>query len=251
MRRPLVVGNWKMNGFSTDNAVLIKELLALFSDNFFSSPSSNVDSAVCAPAIYLSQLQTLLSDTDVAYGAQDVSVHLNGAYTGEISAAMLADVGCQYVIVGHSERREYHHESNLLVAQKTLVALQSQLTPIVCVGETLEQREAGETLNIIGEQLTEVKTVIGETAFENTVVAYEPVWAIGTGLTATPEQAQEVHAYIRQQLGGAADATNILYGGSVKPDNAEALFGQTDIDGALVGGASLHAKDFFDIIAAA
>lgn len=246
MRRPLVVGNWKMNGSSTDNAVLLQELLELLAN----ASSSNADSAVCAPAIYLPQLQTLLSDSDVAYGAQDVSIHLNGAYTGEISASMLVDTGCQYVIVGHSERREYHQESSLLVAQKTLAALQSQLTPIVCVGETLEQREAGETLSIIGEQLSAVKTVIGESAFSNTVIAYEPVWAIGTGLTATPEQAQEVHAYIRQQLGSAADATHILYGGSVKPDNAKALFGKNDIDGALVGGASLKAKDFFEIITA-
>jgi triosephosphate isomerase len=245
MRRPLIVGNWKMNGSTVENASFVSDLRS------FDVGTASADAALCVPFVYLSQMQVLLQDSPVKCGAQDISVHVDGAYTGEISAAMLVDVGCQYVIVGHSERREYHHESSLLVAQKTLAVQQVGLTPIVCVGETLEQREAGSTLDVIGEQLAAVKSVIGEQGLINTVLAYEPVWAIGTGLTATPEQAQEVHQFIREQLGSAAASTNILYGGSVKPDNAKSLFAQVDIDGALVGGASLKASDFFEIISAA
>ncbi len=245
MRRPLVVGNWKMNGSSASNASFVSALCALDVD------AKLADAALCVPFVYLSQMSALLQGSPVALGAQDTSVHVEGAYTGEISAPMLADVGCRYVIVGHSERREYHHESNLLVAQKTLAVQQAGLVPIVCVGETLEQRESGNTLDIIGEQLAAVKSVVGEQGLVNAVLAYEPVWAIGTGLTATPEQAQEVHQFIRAQLGNAAASTSILYGGSVKPDNAKSLFAQADIDGALVGGASLKASDFFEIISAA
>lgn len=245
MRRPLIVGNWKMNGSRVENAALIHELSS------YMTTDNSTDAALCVPYVYLGQAQELLTDSTIAYGAQDLSIHLDGAYTGEVSAAMLADFDCKYVIVGHSERREYHHESSLLVAQKTLVAQQAGLTPIVCVGETLEQREAGNTLSVIGEQLSAIKSVISEQGLVKTVVAYEPVWAIGTGLTASPEQAQEVHAYIREQLGCAAEKTPILYGGSVKPCNAQSLFSQPDIDGALVGGASLKAQDFFDIISAA
>ena len=243
MRRPLVVGNWKMNGSRLDNKALIETLLSLVND-------SAAEMAICAPFVYLDQLSQLLDSSPVSMGAQDVSVHLDGAYTGEVSASMLIDMQCEYVIVGHSERRQYHHESSLLVAQKTLSALQAGLTPIVCVGETLEQREAGNTLDVIGEQLVAVKNVIGE-QLGKVVVAYEPVWAIGTGLTATPEQAQEVHAFIRDQLGAHADNVALLYGGSVKAGNAASLFAQKDIDGALVGGASLVADDFVGIATAA
>jgi triosephosphate isomerase len=243
MRRPLIVGNWKMNGSAAANAALIEELLSCM------TADAKADAALCVPYVYIGQAKELLSNTAMTYGAQDVSIHLDGAYTGEVSASMLADFVCQYVIVGHSERREYHHESNLLVAQKTLVAQRAGLIPIVCVGETLEQRDAGNTLSVIDEQLSAIKSVVGEQGLVKAVIAYEPVWAIGTGLTATPEQAQDVHAYIREKLGGAA-TTQIIYGGSVKPENAKSLFSQPDIDGALVGGASLSAKDFFNIISA-
>lgn len=253
MRRPLVMGNWKMNGSRAANSQLVNDLVAM------TQGSLSCSAVLCVPFVYLDQVRAVLesqllekhlSPDALCLGAQDVSLHLNGAYTGEISAAMLVEMGCQYVIVGHSERREYHHESNLLVAQKALVALQNQLTPVICVGETLEQRDAGSTLSVIEEQLAAVKTVIGERGMSRSLVAYEPVWAIGTGLTASPEQAQEVHQFIRGQLGAAADEVSILYGGSVKPDNAKTLFAQPDIDGALVGGASLAAQDFFDIMSA-
>ncbi len=245
MRRPLVVGNWKMNGSQKDNAILLQSMLAAC------DVDDNVGLAVCCPTIYIPQVASVLSGKNIAYGAQDLSTHISGAYTGETSAGMLVDFACEYVIVGHSERRQYHHESNLLVAQKTLAAQKAGLTPIVCVGETLEEREAGNTLSVIGEQLAAVKSVIGEQGFAQTVIAYEPVWAIGTGLSATPEQAQEVHQYIRQQLGSVSDGVALLYGGSVKADNAATLFAQADIDGALVGGASLVANDFIAIAKAA
>jgi triosephosphate isomerase len=248
MRRSLIVGNWKMNGSRAANSRLIGDIVSLVS-------GSDVEAAVCVPFIYLEQVGQLLkaesASGQVKLGAQDVSLHVEGAYTGEISAVMLADVTCDYVIVGHSERREYHHESNFLVGQKALAALQAQLTPIVCVGETLEQRESNSTLTVIEEQLVAVRSIIGEKNLSRVVVAYEPVWAIGTGLTATPEQAQEVHKFIRAQLGADADSISLLYGGSVKPGNAGELFQQPDIDGALVGGASLDAQSFIDIMLAA
>lgn len=245
MRQPLVVGNWKMNGSLAANAVLLSELKPLLAN------ANAVAVAMCAPFVYLAQLSDMSSIGGFKVGAQDVSIHLDGAYTGETSAAMLADIGCEYVIIGHSERREYHHESNLLVAQKALAAQRAGLTPIVCVGETLAQRESDSALDVIGEQLSAVKSVLGESVLSQCVIAYEPVWAIGTGLTATPEQAQEVHQFIRATLGSAGVDTQILYGGSVKPDNAQSLFEQADIDGALVGGASLNAQDFFNIVLAA
>jgi triosephosphate isomerase (TIM) len=245
MRQPLIVGNWKMNGTSASNAALVSEMTSLLSN---ASPKAEI--AICVPFVYLDQVKRLLENTSIMCGAQDVSVHLNGAYTGEISASMLVDLSCQYVIVGHSERREYHHESSLLIAQKTLAAQQAGLTPVICVGETLGQREAGQTLALIGEQLAAIKSVVGEHGLVKSVIAYEPVWAIGTGLTATPEQAQTVHQFIREQLGVAAETTQILYGGSVKADNAASLFAQHDIDGALVGGASLNAADFYAIVSA-
>jgi triosephosphate isomerase len=242
-----------MNGSTEANASLVNELASLVAKSVAESPQLDVsvDVVVCAPFVYIDQAQQCLANHAIACGSQDLSVHLDGAYTGEISAAMLVDLGCQYVIVGHSERREYHQESNLLVAQKTLVAQQAGLIPIICVGESLQQREAGDTLRVISEQLTAVKSVVGERSLLKAVIAYEPVWAIGTGLTATPAQAQAVHEFIREQLGAAAKSIQIIYGGSVKADNAASLFEQKDIDGALVGGASLKAKDFFDIVSAA
>lgn len=243
MRRPLVVGNWKMNGSRAENAQLLKSVSESLVDG------AVAELAVCPPYIYLDQAAQMLEGKSIGVGAQDISIHLDGAYTGEVSSAMLSDIGCRYVIVGHSERRQYHQESNLLVAQKTLAALKAGLEPIVCVGETLEQRESGNTLKVVGEQLSAVKSVVGED-LSKCVIAYEPVWAIGTGLTATPEQAQEVHAFLRAQLDNAASEISLLYGGSVKPGNAASLFEQPDIDGALVGGASLSAADFLGIAAA-
>ncbi|MGS2718138.1 triose-phosphate isomerase [Eionea flava] len=246
MRHPLVIGNWKMNGSAGANGQLLNALMEQFS-------AAEVDAhcVICAPFVYIAQLREFAGVSSVLQvGAQDVSVHLNGAYTGEISASMLADMGCSHVIIGHSERREYHQESSLLVAQKALALLQHNLTPVICVGETLEQRQSEQAFSVIGEQLLAVKNVLGDKGLSRCVIAYEPVWAIGTGLTATPEQAQAVHQFIREQLGDAANSVSVLYGGSVKPDNAKTLFEQPDIDGALVGGASLKAKDFFDIVSA-
>lgn len=241
MRRTLIVGNWKMNGSRAENNQLLTAISEQLSD------VSGVDLAVCAPFVYLPQLSEQLVSGELVYGAQDLSVHLSGAYTGEVSASMLTDFACHYVIVGHSERRQYHQESDLLVAQKALTAVKSGLTPIVCLGESLAERESGDTLEVIGRQLQAVQAVLSDEGMAKTVVAYEPVWAIGTGLTATPEQAQEVHAFIRQKLGAVADKIALLYGGSVKASNAKALFSQADIDGALVGGASLNANEFIEI----
>lgn len=241
MLNSLIVGNWKMNGSLAANHDFLLQL------NDLALPA-NVDAGICAPYVYLAQLQQQLNNSPVAVGAQDISVHIKGAYTGEVSGSMLQDFNCRYAIVGHSERREYHGESNALVGQKALAALQHDLTPIICVGETLEQREADKTLTIIAEQLTAVKQILGENKLAKTIIAYEPVWAIGTGLTATPEQAQEVHAFIRQQLGAHAQQIKILYGGSVSAKNAEQLFAQADINGGLVGGASLKVDDFAAII---
>lgn len=242
MRRNLVVGNWKMNGSSSDASLLSMSI----ADEL--SSAGNVEVAVCIPFVYLSQLINVLDQKVLAIGAQDVSVHQSGAYTGEVSAAMLADIGCSYVIVGHSERRQYHHESNLLVGQKALAALNSNLVPIVCLGESLAEREDGQTLEVISQQLKAVQSVLSTELMKKIVIAYEPVWAIGTGLSASPEQAQEVHAYIRAQLGSSASSTPLLYGGSVKATNADVLFAQPDIDGALVGGAALDAAEFIQIV---
>jgi len=237
MLNTLIVGNWKMNGSLMTNQEFCSQLKDV-------QVPKNVDVGICAPHIYLPQLQMLLEKTDVTLGAQDMSVHIKGAYTGEISGAMLQEFDCRYVLVGHSERRQYHGESNRLVGQKALAASQHNLTPIICVGETLEQREAKQTLAVVAEQITAVKQIMGEAALASTVIAYEPVWAIGTGLTATPEQAQEVHAFIRAQLGEHSEKIKILYGGSVNPKNAKALLAQPDINGGLVGGASLKAINF-------
>jgi triosephosphate isomerase len=242
MRRKLVVGNWKMNGSLAANDALLSGILE--------GLKGGADAAVCAPAPYLAQCQQKLAGSAVAWGAQDVSAQESGAFTGEVSAGMLADFGCKYVIVGHSERRAYHGESNELVGKKALLAIQRGLTPIVCVGETLEQREAGKTHVVVEAQLGAVMEAVGGDVGK-LVLAYEPVWAIGTGKTATPEMAQEVHAQLRAQLGAHGATVQILYGGSMKPDNAKELMAQPDIDGGLIGGASLKAADFLGIVGAA
>lgn len=248
MRRKLVAGNWKMNGSLAANAALlagIKEGL----------PAEVCDVAVCVPAPYLAQVQGAVAGSPVALGAQDMSAHAAGAYTGEVSAPMLQEFGVQYVILGHSERRAYHGESDAAVAAKTVAALKAGLVPLVCVGETLEQREAGQTNEVVGGQLDVVLTALSTEDAARIVVAYEPVWAIGTGKTATPEMAQEVHAMLRARLGAksaeAAAKVRILYGGSMKPDNAQQLLAMADIDGGLIGGAALKAEDFLAIIKAA
>jgi triosephosphate isomerase len=245
MRRKLVAGNWKMHGSHTANAELLAGITA--------ARPFGCDVAVCVPFPYLSEAAVALAGSDVRWGAQDCSAHEQGAYTGEVSAAMLAEFGCRYVIVGHSERRQYHGESDQLVADKAKAALARGVTPIVCVGETLAQREAGETELVVKRQLSAVIHALAHCAGEM-VVAYEPVWAIGTGKVATPEQAQAVHALLRAQLKAAtpqADGMKILYGGSMKPDNAASLLAQPDIDGGLIGGASLKAADFVAICRAA
>jgi triosephosphate isomerase len=243
--KKLIVGNWKMHGSHKANAELLQGLLD-------AGPIS-ADVAVCVPFPFLSEAAVTLAASPIRWGAQDCSAHEQGAYTGEVSAAMLHEFGCRYVIVGHSERRQYHAESDQLVADKAKAALARGVTPIVCVGETLLQREAGETDEVVKRQLSAVIHTLAHCAGEM-VVAYEPVWAIGTGRTATPEQAQAVHALLRAQLRAAtahAERVKILYGGSVKPDNAGSLFAQDHIDGALVGGASLKAADFVAICRAA
>jgi triosephosphate isomerase (TIM) len=244
-KKQLVVGNWKMHGSQPSNAELLAAIVA-------ARPFA-ADVAVCVPFPYLSQAAVALAASDIRWGAQDCSAHEQGAYTGEVSAAMLRELGCRYAIVGHSERRQYHAESDQLVADKAKAALARGVTPIVCVGETLAQREAGQTEAVVKRQLSAVIHTLAHCVGEM-VVAYEPVWAIGTGKTATPEQAQAVHALLRAQLAAAtprAAEMTLLYGGSVKPDNAAQLFAQGDIDGGLVGGASLKAADFIAICRAA
>lgn len=248
MRRKLIAGNWKMNGSLAANDVLLNGIRA-----DLGRPACAV--AVCVPAPYFAQCQSTLSGSHVAWGGQDISTHESGAYTGEISGVMLKDFGCAYVIVGHSERRSYHGESNETVAAKAVSALKAGLTPIVCVGESLAERESGQTESVVGNQMDAVLAVIDESDVDRIVVAYEPVWAIGTGKTATPQMAQDVHAMLRSRLAaknaGAAETVQILYGGSMKPDNAKDLLSMADIDGGLIGGASLKAADFLAIIAAA
>ena len=243
-RKKLIAGNWKMNGSLAANAALIGELLA-----GIGQPACDV--AVCVPAVYLAQVQLLLAGQGgIALGAQDVSQHESGAYTGDVSAAMLKELGARYVIVGHSERRQYQGETDAQVAVKAQRALAAGLTPIVCVGETLREREQGETESVVSRQLSTVIQLNGE-RLTDLVVAYEPVWAIGTGRTATPEQAQTVHAALRALLAAAdlqAAGVRILYGGSMNAGNAAELLAQPDIDGGLIGGASLKARDFLKII---
>ena len=248
MRRRIVAGNWKQNGDRASATGLMDALLA-------AGPPGGVDLLVCPPMPYLAGLVSSHGQRGIAFGAQDVGVHASGAHTGEVSAEMLADIGATHVLVGHSERRTDQGEDNALVARKFQAAQRAGLRPVLCVGETLEQREAGQAEAVISDQLQAVVDLCGVAAFSDAVVAYEPVWAIGTGKTATPEQAQEIHAFIRGEI-SRGDATiagllPILYGGSVKPANAVELFSRPDIDGGLIGGASLVAQDFLDIAAAA
>ncbi|MEW6561665.1 MAG: triose-phosphate isomerase [Pseudomonadota bacterium] len=245
MRRKLVAGNWKMHGSLAQNASLLDAVANGMAQ------LSGVDCAVCVPFPYLYQAQQKLAGTPVLWGAQDVHQLEKGAYTGEVSGAMLSDFGCRYAIVGHSERRAIYGESSQLVAEKFAAAQKSGLIPILCVGETLEERESGTTEAVVAEQLDAVIALSGVQALRNAVVAYEPVWAIGTGKTATPEQAQAVHAFIRQRVAKldeqVAGGLCILYGGSVKASNAAELFAMADIDGGLIGGASLIAEEFLAI----
>lgn len=246
MKKKLIAGNWKMNGSTDSNAALLQALVG-------ASSGWICDVAVCVPAPYLSQARVLSVGSHLDVGAQDVSAHESGAYTGEVSASMLRDLGARYVIVGHSERRQYHGETDAVVALKAQRALASGVTPIVCVGETLAEREAGRTEEVVKRQLAAVIHENGHCISE-IVVAYEPVWAIGTGRTATPDMAQHVHGVLRAQLHAAtqrASAIRILYGGSMNASNASQLLAQPDIDGGLVGGASLKAADFLSIISAA
>ena len=227
----LVAGNWKMHGSRASNAALLDALVK----------ESPPNCAVCVPFPYLAQAAERLRGSRIAWGAQNVSEHAQGAYTGEVSAAMLAEFGCRYVIVGHSERRQLYGETDAQAAAKFAAVKAAGMTPILCVGETLQERDGGKTEDVVGRQL-------GAVDFKGGVLAYEPVWAIGTGRTATPEQAQAVHAFLRKRVPAA---TPILYGGSVKPQNAAAIFAMPDVDGGLIGGASLVAKDFLDIVKAA
>src|SRR5450830_1244545 len=249
MRRKLVAGNWKMNGGLAANAALIADVKA-----GLAAAGAQADVAVCVPSPYLAQVQAAVAGSALALGAQDVSAHANGAYTGEVSGAMLAEFACKYAIVGHSERRAYHGETDAVVAAKAVAALKSGLTPVVCVGETLAEREAGQTDAVVGRQIDAVLALLEVSELERIVVAYEPVWAIGTGQTATPEMAQDVHAFLRSQLAiksvAAANVVRILYGGSMKPENAKELLAMEDIDGGLIGGAALSSVDFLAIISA-
>ena len=246
MRRSLIAGNWKLQG----SVAMTRELVGAIEA---AGPFAQVDVAVMPPFPYLST--ALAVARTVAVGGQDASAQAGGAYTGEVAAAMLREVGCRYVILGHSERRQYHAESDALVAAKFKAAQAAGLTPILCVGETLDQRDAGETDAVVSSQLGAVLDAAGVDAFAQAVIAYEPVWAIGTGRTATPAQAEEVHAFIRGRIGMAsgavADKVRILYGGSMNAANAAELLAQPNIDGGLIGGASLKAGDFLTICRAA
>ncbi|MBT59738.1 MAG: triose-phosphate isomerase [Acidiferrobacteraceae bacterium] len=244
MRKTIVAGNWKMNASKESVNKLVLGIL---------SGMDNVSSKVviCAPFPYLSQVEALISHSQVSLGAQNLNINTSGAFTGEVSADMIKDFGAQHVIVGHSERRSLYGETNTIVAEKVKAALDSDLIPLFCVGETLEQREAGETESVVADQINTVVDLVGIAAFLKIVVAYEPVWAIGTGVTASPEQAQSVHAFIRQLLANksndVAQQTPILYGGSMNAANANEIIACADIDGGLIGGASLKPEDFLQI----
>jgi triosephosphate isomerase (TIM) len=246
MSSKLIVGNWKMNGSLSANHELVRQIVA-------GLPQASCRVAVCVPFVYLAQLQQLAATGPLLLGAQDISAHEQGAFTGEVSAAMLHEFAVRFAIVGHSERRQYHGETDAVVATKAQRALAAGITPIVCVGETLAEREAGQTEEVVKRQLAAVIHTNGHCISE-IVVAYEPVWAIGTGKTASPEQAQQVHALLRAQLGAASshpERIALLYGGSMNAANAASLLAQKDIDGGLIGGASLKAADFLTIVAAA
>jgi triosephosphate isomerase len=249
MRSKLVAGNWKMNGTKASTQALIVAIKR------GAGAIKAAQLLVCPPVIYLAEVEALLMGSHIAWGAQNVSSEAEGAYTGEISATMLVDFGCRYAIVGHSERRHLYAESDALVAQKFAQAVRNGLKPILCVGETLQERESGSTEAVVARQLDAVLNLVGIAAFSTAVIAYEPVWAIGTGKTASTAQAQQVHAFIRQRLAVhdaiLAGQIQILYGGSVKAANALELFGMPDIDGGLIGGASLNADEFLAICQAA
>lgn len=249
MRKPLVAGNWKMNGTRESAAELLRALVQGLEDG------ATAEVLVCPPFVHLADAQRLLRESDIRLGAQSLCAEDAGAFTGEISGAMLRDYDCSYVIVGHSERRSLYHEDDALVARKFMAAIRNELVPVLCVGETLEERESGTTVEVIRRQLTAVLNAAGIDAFANAVIAYEPVWAIGTGRTASPDQAQEVHREIRDILAAEnvtiADSIRLLYGGSVKASNAAELFAMPDIDGGLIGGASLEAGQFLSIVRAA
>lgn len=250
MRKPFVAGNWKMHGSKASILTLVSDLNSKIAD------VGDVDVAICPPAIYIDYVNRALAGNRIAVGAQNMAEEAQqGAFTGEHSVAMLKDMDCGYVILGHSERRALYGETDSQIATKVDVALKAGVTPILCVGETLEERESGVMESVIAAQLDAVLDVVGIEVFDKVVIAYEPVWAIGTGKTASPQQAQEVHAFIRGKLSGlnsdVASKVVIQYGGSVKPDNAVELFGQPDIDGGLIGGASLNANDFIAICKAA
>ena len=244
MRKKIVAGNWKMHGSLQQNALLLEQVLG-------GAAGLACEVVVCPPFPYLSQVAGVLAGSVVGLGAQNLSDHQSGAYTGEVSASMLVDLGCSYVLVGHSERRALYGETDSLVAAKFEAAQKEGLVPVLCLGETLAEREAGATDDVVLRQLQAVIDRVGVKALSAAVLAYEPVWAIGTGLTASPEQAQEVHAVLRSRVAeldsGVAEGLSILYGGSVKPQNAAELFAQSDIDGGLIGGASLVAGDFLAI----
>lgn len=244
MRQSLVIGNWKMNGTRASAKALAEGIIAGLGDNTASI-------AVCAPFVFLADLVEITQGTRLALGAQNIADKASGAFTGEVSASMLNEFTCQYVLVGHSERRTYYGDTNASVAARFCQAIEKNITPVLCVGETLEQREQNQTFAVINEQLDAVINSAGIAAFSNAVIAYEPVWAIGTGKTATDEQAQEVHQYIRQYMAAKdqqiAEKLQILYGGSAKPENAKGLFSMPDIDGGLIGGASLEAESFLKI----
>lgn len=247
MRRKIVAGNWKLHGSRAFAAAWVAEIAA--------GKPAGVELLVVPPYPYLDGLAGACAAAGIGLGAQDVSAHTSGAYTGEVSAAMLADVGARYVLVGHSERRQYHAETNALVAEKFVAAQAAGLVPVLCVGERLDEREAGHAEAVIAGQLRAVLDRAGVAAFASAVVAYEPVWAVGTGRTASPAQVQAAHAFLRSQIAAfdakIADSVPLLYGGSVKPDNAAGLFLQADVDGGLIGGASLVAADFLAIARAA
>lgn len=249
MRRALVAGNWKMNGSLASIQDLVEGIKAGMED------VNQAEVAVCPPFVYLSQVRGLLEGTAIALGAQDICDQDSGAYTGEISGPMLREMGCRYVIVGHSERRHIYGESDELTAKKFAAARRAELIPILCVGELLQEREQGQTEQVVARQLEAVFALEGGRALSEAVIAYEPVWAIGTGKTATPQQAQEVHGFIRARIRErdheGAERIRLLYGGSVKGSNAAELFAQPDIDGGLIGGASLDAGEFLTICAAA
>ncbi len=248
MRRQMVAANWKLNGSRAFARTLLDGVVS-------DAPVADVDVVVIPPFPYLSELHARYGQSGLRFGAQDISEHATGAYTGEVAGSMLAEVGCQYVLVGHSERRQYHHEDDALVARKFIAAQAAGLVPVLCVGETLAQREVGETADVIRSQLAVLLDGQGPGVFAEAIIAYEPVWAIGTGQSASPEQAQAVHAAIRGEVAmrdaRIASSLRILYGGSVKPATAVELFSQPDIDGGLIGGASLDAVQFLDIARAA